>query len=394
MFKKSTEELQVMGADITTREIHQQPELWAETLINYHDSLEKITLFLEKVKASTSDKIRVIFTGAGTSQYVGDTLVPYLTSHGDTKKFIFQSIATTDIVAAPEQYFLPAEVTILVSFARSGNSPESVSAVNLANQLIDNIHHITITCAKDGSLAKEAQNKNNQLLLLMPERANDAGFAMTGSFSCMTLMGLLIFDNINSLVEKDSLVKTMIDLGHDTIERESEIKAIVDRHFNRIIYLGSGTLSGITREAQLKVLELTAGKIATVYDSSMGFRHGPKSFVNEQTLVFDFISNNTYTRQYDIDILEEVNGDGIAAGVIGIGQQGDSTFTGDMFELSTNAVLLPDGYLALVDMIFAQIVALLSSIKVGNTPDTPSPSGTVNRVVKGVRVHEYKNNLK
>ena len=52
--------------------------------------------------------------------------------------------------------------------------------------------------------------------------------------------------------------------------------------------------------------------------------------------------------------------------------------------------LLPDGYLALADIMVAQTVALLTSIKVGNKPDTPSPTGTVNRVVKGVTIYDYK----
>lgn len=390
MYHLSATELEQMGAEITTREIRQQPELWAEALTYYQTSLERITTFLNTVKASTSERIRVIFTGAGTSQYVGDTIVPHLNQNGDVKEFIFQSIGTTDIVAAPEQYFFPEETTILVSFARSGNSPESVATVQLANQLIKNIYHLTITCAKEGALAKAAQGDERNLLLLMPERSNDAGFAMTGSYSCMTLTALLVFDEKNQFAAKDSYVQALIELGQDVIARVSEIQTIIDRDFNRIVYLGSGSLAGLTREAQLKVLELTAGKITTVFDSSMGFRHGPKSFVNEQTLIFDFISNQAYTRQYDIDMLEEANADQIAAGIIGIGQAGSINYTGENFVLKASATQLPDGYLALVDVVFAQTVSLLSSVKVGNTPDTPSATGTVNRVVKGVIIHEYE----
>ncbi len=138
----------------------------------------------------------------------------------------------------------------------------------------------------------------------------------------------------------------------------------------------------------LKVLELTAGKIATVFDTSLGFRHGPKSFVNEQTLVFLFVSNDSYTQKYDVDMLEEIKNDGIAQRVVGIGQKG-SLFSGDSFELVADS-LLPDGYLALADIMVAQTIALLCSVKVGNTPDTPSPSGTVNRVVKGVTIYPYE----
>lgn len=133
---------------------------------------------------------------------------------------------------------------------------------------------------------------------------------------------------------------------------------------------------------------MTAGKIATIFDSSMGFRHGPKSFVNEKTLLFDFVNNHPYTRQYDLDILEEVDADQIALKTIAVAQKGEVNFSGETFEL-TSDVQLADAYLALPMIVFAQTLALLTSIKVKNLPDTPSSTGTVNRVVKGVIIHDY-----
>lgn len=389
MFEKTTAELEKMGAEITTREIKQQPELWQEAFTYYQANEERIQDFLEKVKADATGRIRVVFTGAGTSQYVGDTIVPYLNEKGDQASYLFQSIGTTDIVASPRDYLFPEDTTILVSFARSGNSPESVAAVEVANQVVKNLYHLTITCAPEGALAKAAAGDERNLLLLMPSRSNDAGFAMTGSFSCMTLSALLVFDT-TAIAKKADYVAGIQALGQEVIQREAEIQAVINRDFDRIVYLGSGSLAGLTREAQLKVLELTAGKVATVFDSSMGFRHGPKSFVNDKTLVFDFVNNRPYTRQYDLDILEEVKADEIAAGVIAIGQKGDHNFSGDQFTFTAEVAALPEGYLALADILFAQTVSLLTSIKVGNTPDTPSPSGTVNRVVKGVTIHPYQ----
>jgi tagatose-6-phosphate ketose/aldose isomerase len=110
-------------------------------------------------------------------------------------------------------------------------------------------------------------------------------------------------------------------MGRDVVAREPEIKAWVDRDFDRVTYLGSASLWAYAREAQLKILELCAGRIATSYDSSMGYRHGPKSFVNEKTLVFDFVSNDPYTRQYDLDILNEIKGDEIALATVGVQQR-------------------------------------------------------------------------
>ncbi|OTO71707.1 MULTISPECIES: SIS domain-containing protein [unclassified Enterococcus] len=390
MFTVEKDKLEQMGAEITTREIRQQPELWEETLHLYQEAQAALEEFLAAVKENAQGKrTRVIFTGAGTSQYVGDTVVPYLRKHGNVQDFSFESIGTTDIVAEPLEYLIKEEPTLLVSFARSGNSPESLAAVEIADQVVDTIHYLAITCAEEGKLAQLSEEAENSFLFLMPERSNDDGFAMTGSFSCMTLGALLTFDQ-TALSEKKTYVQALSRMGSEVIAREEELATLVGLEFDRIVYVGSGSLAGLTREAQLKILELTAGKIATVFDSSMGFRHGPKSFINEKTLMFGFVNNDPYTRDYDLDVLEEVHGDEIAISVLAITQPGERNFSGDKFEFASAAERLPDGYLALGYIMVAQTVALLTSVKVANKPDTPSPTGTVNRVVKGVTIHEYK----
>ena len=384
MFQLSKEELEKLGAEITTREIHQEPELWEELLASFTAQEKAIKEFISQING----RVRVIFTGAGTSQYVGDTLVPYLNQKADTNRFIFHSYATTDIVASPLDYLFPDEPTLLVSFARSGNSPESIAAVKLANQLVKDCYHLAITCAKEGQLAQLCQKDEHSYVFLMPERSNDAGFAMTGSFSCMYLATLLLFDQ-TALEEKQDYVHQAEVMANQVYDNEATLQAIVDQPFERIIYLGSGCLAGLTREAQLKVLELTAGKIATVFDSSMGFRHGPKSFINEKALVFGFVNNQPYTRQYDVDILNETYRDGIAKQVTALTQENDLNYEGQSFVFDSK-VVLPSGYLVLPYIVFAQTIALLTSVKIGNSPDTPSPTGTVNRVVKGVTIHEYQ----
>lgn len=389
MFFKTKEELIDLGAEITTREIKQQPELWQEAISLFKEKVADIAAFLDKVVSTSPDKpVKVIFTGAGTSQYVGDTILPYLKRTADRSRFIFESIGTTDLVSAPYDHLFADETVLLVSFARSGNSPESVAAVALVDQIVPNAFHLTITCAPEGQLAKRAEGNERNLLLLMPSRSNDAGFAMTGSFSCMLLTALLIFDQTD-LEAKESYVSYLEKVGQDIISRVEEIAAITELEFNRIVYLGSGSLAALTREAQLKILELTAGKVVTMFDSSMGFRHGPKSFVDENTIVIDFLSNDAYTRQYDVDLLEEVYADQIARKTLAIAQKGDLTFSGETFELLSD-LILPEAYLALAAVLVAQTISLLVSVKVANTPDTPSASGTVNRVVKGVIIHDYK----
>ena len=383
MFSLSTSALEALSAEITTREIRQQPELWQEAYDYYCDHYNRIHEFL----GTLPERVRVIFTGAGTSQYVGDTVLPYVKRYGNEDRFDFQSVGTTSLVSNPHDYFKAEIPTLLVSFARSGNSPESVASVELGKQIVKDFYQITITCAPEGKLAQQAQGDSRNLLLMMPERSNDAGFAMTGSFTCMTLTALLVFDQ-HPEDHKAYYVTSIVEMGRQVLEREDAIQKIVDLDFNRVIYLGSGALAGLAREVQLKILELTAGKIATAFDSSLGFRHGPKSFVDEQSLAFVFVSNDEYTRQYDLDMLRELQGDNIARYVGAIGVAPLENFDGDSFVFGDNYKNVPDGYLALPYAVFGQTVSLLSSIKVGNKPDTPSPTGTVNRVVKGVIIHE------
>ena len=387
MFSKTDAELEKLGAKITTREIEQQPELWQQTWSIYQNNKNKITDFLDQINQKWG-KVRVIFTGAGTSAYVGNTIMPYLQKNGDRKKYDFEAIDTTKIVSTPEDYLAKDTPTILVSFARSGNSPESVATVELAKKLVTNLYQIAITCAPEGHLAQDLEGDPTGLVLLMPEKSLDQGFAMTGSFSCMSLMALLVFDTLTD-EKKEHIVSQIAQMGKSVIDREDEIQSLVDIDFNRITYIGSGSLGGLAEETRLKILELTAGEVAALFDTSMGLRHGPKSFLDKKTIVFDFVSNDTYTRQYDLDILNEIKDDQIVPLVMAVGQEKEGQdFSGKSFMFAEKE-LLPDAYLALPDVMFGQTIALLTSIKVNNKPDTPSPTGTVNRVVKGVTIHEF-----
>ena len=60
----------------------------------------------------------------------------------------------------------------------------------------------------------------------------------------------------------------------------------------RIVYLGSGPLTGLARESALKMLEITAGRVDTYFDSALGFRHGPKAVLDDRTLVVVYGSND------------------------------------------------------------------------------------------------------
>ncbi len=361
----------------TYYEIFQQAEKWREVYRLYEQRKEKIEEFLAKVGSD----VKIIFTGAGTSEYVGNILNEYLKSLGI---YNFSSIATTDLVSCPYLHFAKNQKTLLVSFARSGNSPESLAAVKLGEQIVDDFYNMAITCAPDGKLALKLKDDEKSFVFIEPEGTNDKGFAMTSSFTSMLLTGILIFDKRD---DKKALVDEIARTCQEILADKEKIENLVNFDFERIIYLGSGPLYRLTDEARLKILELTAGNVASLYESSMGFRHGPKSFVNDKTLVVSFVSSNPYTSQYDLDILDETYADKIAQRVIAIANE---EINGDFEKLIYKNQINEDIYLALPYIVIAQLISLITSLRVGNTPDNPSKSGTVNRVVKGVTIHEYE----
>ena len=386
MLDYTKEDLIELGAQITTREIYQQPQVWQTAFENYKAQADEIAAFLNNIDEKY-DYIKVILTGAGTSAYVGETLLPYFRKIYDERKWNFNAIATTDIVANPLAYLHKEVTTILVSFARSGNSPESVAAVDLAKDIVEELYQITITCAAEGKLAQQAHGDERNLLLLQPAPSNDAGFAMTSSFTSMMLTALLVFDKAD-LAAKAEKVSALMTLSQEVLDSAEAIQEIVSLDYNRVIYLGAGPFFGLAHEAQLKILELTAGQVATMYESPVGFRHGPKSLVNEKTVVVVFGSTDSYTKLYDLDLVREVAGDEIARKVILLTDQKEDLENVEQVIFSSQQ-LADDVYRVFPYIVYGQLFALLTALKVNNRPDTPSPTGTVNRVVQGVIIHSF-----
>ena len=386
MLDYTKEDLIELGAQITTREIYQQPQVWQTAFENYKVQADEIVAFLNGI-GEKHDYIKVILTGAGTSAYVGETLLPYFRKIYDERKWNFNAIATTDIVANPLAYLHKEVTTILVSFARSGNSPESVAAVDLAKDIVEELYQITITCAAEGKLAQQAHGDERNLLLLQPAPSNDAGFAMTSSFTSMMLTALLVFDKAD-LAAKAEKVSALMTLSQEMLDSAEAIQKMVSLDYNRVIYLGAGPFFGLAHEAQLKILELTAGQVATMYESPVGFRHGPKSLVNEKTVVVVFGSTDSYTKLYDLDLVREVAGDEIARKVILLTDQKEDLENVEQVIFSSQQ-LADDVYRVFPYIVYGQLFALLTALKVNNRPDTPSPTGTVNRVVQGVIIHSF-----
>lgn len=390
MFNLTAEELVKKKAVHTAREIYQQPAVWQELVTELSQQRDNLREFIKSI-FEKHENIRVIFTGAGTSAFAGDAIVPELSKQYQGK-IKFEAVATTNIVSNPTEYLFKYVPTIMVSFARSGNSPESVAAVSLGQEIINDFYQVVITCNKNGQLAKNIQNDDNSIITLMPERANDKSLAMTSSFTTMLMAAYSLFAKEALSDSEENQIIGNAERLVDSIT--GSIDGILDFDFERIIYLGSGLLGQISHEAALKMLEMSAGQVVAIHDSSLGFRHGPKSILNEKSIVVLFMSQDSYTRKYDLDILRELAAEESGVKLVVVTEKNDV----EIEELADwiipvnfgTDVFSSDFHLSLLYIIFAQALAMKKSIQLGITPDNPSPNGLINRVVKGVTIHNFK----
>ena len=127
-----------------------------KTLTQVKENKKSIQDFISQV--INYDDFDIILTGAGTSEFVGNSLYSDLNKQLNYK---VKSYGTTDIVASPESYISRNKPTLLISFGRSGNSPESIGAVEAASSVSDNLFNLFITCNKNGLLSKMSKELKN-----------------------------------------------------------------------------------------------------------------------------------------------------------------------------------------------------------------------------------------
>ncbi len=359
----------------TAKEIAQQPQTWRETaqLVANSNLGTFLNPLIERAKLG---QLRIIFTGAGTSAFIGYVIAPLL-----QEKFqcVVESIATTDLVSSPEQFLFPEIPTLLVSFGRSGDSPESIGAVDNVDRIVKDAYHLVITNNRNGALFKASADNPKAEAIALPDCTHDQGFAMTSSASNMMLAALLSFapEHFSNKWLENVIIasKTLLEKDAKTIENFA-------REGNeRIVYLGSGAFQGLARECALKLLELTAGDCLGFFESQMGFRHGPKSLVQDKTMIVLFDSCNPYTALYEKDLHQELVNDQKAQRIVHLnGQNMEFNFTLD--DLDDAGRVFPF-------LVFGQLYAFYSSFFSGITTDNPCPTGEVNRVVKGVTLYPY-----
>ncbi|MCM8570353.1 SIS domain-containing protein [Gramella jeungdoensis] len=367
----------------TEIEINNQPNLWEDVyklILEKSESLKKFIGPLMEKKG-----LEIILTGAGSSAFLGEAAQAYTQINTGCQT---RAVSTTDIVTHPHFFFQKNHPILLVSFARSGNSPESIETVNLADQYCDEVYHLIITCNHAGELMKYTSKKSNKSYgLLLPEDAHDKSLAMTGSFTSM-LLSILLISDLDNIQEKESSIKSITSSARNILEKSASFEEIANTDFERVVFLGSGPLVGIARESHLKLQELTDGKVICKHDSFLGFRHGPRAVINDKTLLVYLFSTDDHVFQYEFDLADSNTKQLNHIPCVAVGRKQDPRLNA-CFNIDLH--LNSEEQLAVVPAtLIGQLLGLYKSLNLGLDPDNPSVSGTISRVVQGVKIYPQK----
>ncbi|HUY82591.1 MAG TPA: hypothetical protein VMU92_12775 [Acidobacteriaceae bacterium] len=378
-------EKQSRGLVYTPSEIQQQPATWRATVELLTQQRDQILSVLDE--CGPADRLSVLLTGAGTSDYIGRALEAVLRRQWQCE---VAAVASTELLTNLEDYLLPGRKYLLISFSRSGDSSEGVALIQHALERYPaRIRHLVITCNRAGAMIRQFAGSPGLDSIVLDDAVNDRGLAMTSSFSNLVVAGQFLA-YIRTPQAYAPLVESMAAMAERLLPAAAELAASLSgTPTDQVCFLGTGALQAVADESALKVLELTAGRVHTIAQSALGLRHGPLSSLNAATLVVAYLSGDEPLAQYEIDLLEELRNKQLGARMVIVAPALDRRLTA----LTPNVLSLeapkdfPDACRPPVDVIVGQLLGLFFSIRNGLTPDSPSPSGVISRVVSHVKIY-------
>jgi tagatose-6-phosphate ketose/aldose isomerase len=363
----------------TLHEIFQQPSSWIHTA-------EQMSLLAPDLQSCVAGIRNLVLTGSGSSEYAGDCVRLAL-----QKQLSVNTLAIGGgVLLTHGLNALPVERPgLVVSLARSGDSPESVGALTLLLDLDPELRHLVLTCNASGKLATSFSGHADVRVVALDDGTNDRSLVMTSSFTNLVIaaqfLGFLKKPDIyQSRCQQLSGIVSKLLQGHfGTLAQAATL------NFQRAVFLGTGTRFGAAREAALKMLEMTAGKVGTMSETYLGLRHGPMSYVHPDTIVICFLSSDPTVRAYESDLMRELDQKnlGLLKIVVGEDVPADVLRDNDVVIDCPGLAQTGDDSAPVIDVVVGQLLGFFRSMHEGLRPDSPSESGVINRVVQSFTLH-------
>jgi tagatose-6-phosphate ketose/aldose isomerase len=333
----------------------------------------------------------IVFTGSGSSHYVGECLAqPVQVATG----LPVCAISSGDLLLLRNAALPPVRPLLLVSFARSGDSPESSELIRRLLEEEPEVRHLVITCNRAGRLAEiwgaHGLEPNPRVsVVTLDDRTCDRSLVMTSSFTNLALAGLGLA-YLGRKAEYLESARRMARAGGELLSCGSQVLAeAACGGFRRLIALGDGSAYGAARESALKSLEMTDGRVFTMSETTLGFRHGPMCVLHRDALLVMFLSADPLRRPYQLDLLDEIRRKGLGGRKIGAGTRLDDAVLepGDLPIDLSGIDGLDDEWAAMLFVVIGQLLAFFRCRAEGLRPDEPAANGAISRVVSDFKFH-------
>jgi tagatose-6-phosphate ketose/aldose isomerase len=367
---------QKQGYFHTLREICQQPISWRNTA-------DLVVADSHRLKDSLDGIQNIVLTGSGSSEYAGECVRLALQNQLGISTTV---IGGGTLVEHGPRAVPPMRPALMISIARSGDSPESFAALSLFLESDPEVRHLVLTCNAQGKLATSASDRVT--VLTLDDSTNDRSLVMTSSFTNLVLAARALgyLDQPESYRE---VCSTLSDIASRILLADfGRIAAIAESPFRRAVFLADSTRFGAAREGALKMLEASAGRVATMSETYLGFRHGPMSFAHNDALIVCFLSSDPSLRGFECDLLRELEQKELGMAKLVVGEQipADVLREGDVSVECPGLMQVGDQNAPVIDVLVSQLLAFFRSQYEGLHPDAPS-DGVINRVVQKFQMH-------
>lgn len=377
------------GYRYTAGEIAQQPATWRRTWNLLREQLPSLQAFLTGagIRHSAAQRPEVFLIGAGTSDYIGRCLFSLFRQAWQCR---VSAVPSTDLLLDFAELVLPHQPALWVSFSRSGDSPEGVALLERALEEQPHIHHLVVSCNASGKMMQRIAGLPNCLGILLDEETNDRALAMTSSFTNMVIAGHALA-HAWSAEAYEPIAEALSNAAEQLLPLAARAaRSVAEQAYPHVCFVGSGANAGTATESALKLMELTAGQVTTMSQTTLGLRHGPMAALHTDTLLVSFLSTEERRQRYEIDILREVEQKQLverSIAILGAGAKDHPSLSATEILAPEETFAIPDLYRPPVDILFAQLLGLFSSLRCGLKPDAPSPTGAISRVVQPIQVY-------
>ncbi len=371
------------GYGHTLREICQQPLTWPKTAAAMSAAADRIRIAM--IAGGIADGSgALVLTGSGSSFFAGECAAVHLQESLGVEA---RALPAGQILTHARGFLPASGRCLLVSLARSGDSPESAAVVE---RLLGSEHvaQLLISCNREGALARRFGSAPRVESVVLPPEANDQSLIMTSSFTNLVLAARSLSDpgedSGRSAARLAGAARALL------LERAGDVAMLARRAYPAVVYLASGGRLGAAHESALKMLESNGGRVVTLTDTFLGLRHGPMAAVREDSLVVAFLSSDPVVRAYERDVLMELRRKGLGRWRLVVGERIPPELAPEAedvrLEVAGEDRPLDDGELALIDAVAGQLLAFFRCLHGGGRPDSPS-SGVIRRVVESFVIH-------